>query len=1011
MLFDTIDRILFTLYQASGYGIFSYCQPSAVSSKGYITMDNGSFMSILEIHGVYQYQTLAGETDMLNGLSAGIRGALAKPGRAMQIVFAYDPFAGRELARTFFDDMKRSARARNLDMDFLLMDTAEAVGKHIADERVLVCLWSKPTVLTPHQIKMFQKEVKQYKIPPTSSESQNMKLYNRDLEISHEEFVKSIIASFSNDKVDINIEELSKEEIVKTMRTLVDPEMTTRFWKPTFHSLLKNGSIFEEDDYLSSGFFQMPLPGEKNQYVYFPSLKKLIFPRDAVIIDSRIIRIGSHYHMPLYLSLAPQQVQRFNRLLAELRGKGCAFRLLWTLDSDGPRAANVSIKRFVSAVLGVASSTNKRINAAYKALDAQRNAGESIVGFTGVFDVWRARKTMTEAQVIDQLRSDVSIFMGAMNMWGTQEIRDAVGDPWQAFCAGVPGLTLQGPMDSCLGGIRDLVDMFPFFRAYSPWKSGGLRRTVDGKPFPYLQNSSSQNSWLTLGVAGMGGGKSVTLNMENLEFILSAGKIELPYLSIIDFGVSSQGVINLIKYSLPEKDQNLVIYTRLRNVVEDAINPFDIPLCCRKPSSQHKTFLIDFITLLTTPLGSEKPLDGVEGFLSVVIDEAYKEMESPRAQNYVKNYIIEVDNALDKISNFKTDKHTKWFQVAEVLFRNGFEKEAYLAHREAMPVIRNIVTLCSKPELVQGFARDIGEGETLPQYVQRKLRDTINLYPVLSSHTRFSLGEARIISLDLEEVARGGAAMQARQAGIFYLLAYHLLSTRFTETPEEVNKMPEFVREYHRKRIERMRELPKKLCIDEAHRLKTAGKDLAEVFGKLLETVIRESRKHRILVTLMSQKIDDFSENIRGLASAFYVLGRGNMEEIEKINTIFGLGSAGKDMQQSIARPGPAGSTSMSYFVANDKVICHNLMLTIGPAMLWAFTTTKQDMTLRDRLYNEVGVMKTLRFLGQQYPGGVQKIIEARTRELMRTNKQIDVEDELYQLCRKKMKVTLEKDF
>ena len=77
-------------------------------------MDNGSFMSILEIHGVYQYQTLAGETDMLNGLSAGIRGALAKPGRAMQIVFAYDPFAGRELARTFFDDMKLNRHTTQL---------------------------------------------------------------------------------------------------------------------------------------------------------------------------------------------------------------------------------------------------------------------------------------------------------------------------------------------------------------------------------------------------------------------------------------------------------------------------------------------------------------------------------------------------------------------------------------------------------------------------------------------------------------------------------------------------------------------------------------------------------------------------------------------------------------------------------------------------------------------------------------------------------------------------------
>lgn len=54
-----------------------------------------------------------------------------------------------------------------------------------------------------------------------------------------------------------------------------------------------------------------------------------------------------------------------------------------------------------------------------------------------------------------------------------------------------------------------------------------------------------------LDFAPMGYGKSVFMNYSNLSLILSPDLSELPFISIIDVGPSSRGLISLIRNALP----------------------------------------------------------------------------------------------------------------------------------------------------------------------------------------------------------------------------------------------------------------------------------------------------------------------------------------------------------------------------------------------------------------------------------------------------------------------------
>ena len=136
-------------------------------------------------------------------------------------------------------------------------------------------------------------------------------------------------------------------------------------------------------------------------------------------------------------------------------------------------------------------------------------------------------------------------------------------------------------------------------------------------------------------------------------------------------------------------------YHRLLMTPEYSINPFDTQLGNRKPLSQERSFLVNFLTLLSTPLGSERPYDGIADMAGLVIDELYEyftDSNSPRA--YSSGVELVIDSLLDDI-DFVRDEHTTWWEVTDALFIAGFVHEAVMAQRYAVPLLADAVSICS----------------------------------------------------------------------------------------------------------------------------------------------------------------------------------------------------------------------------------------------------------------------------------------------------------------------------
>ncbi len=62
-------------------------------------------------------------------------------------------------------------------------------------------------------------------------------------------------------------------------------------------------------------------------------------------------------------------------------------------------------------------------------------------------------------------------------------------------------------------------------------------------------------------------------------------------------------------------------------------------------------------------------------------------------------------------------------------------------------------------------------------------------YSILSRVTAFDIGDARVVSLDLDEVAKSGGDAADRQTSVMYMLARYVLARHYYLTEESLNNI------------------------------------------------------------------------------------------------------------------------------------------------------------------------------------------------------------------------------
>jgi intracellular multiplication protein IcmB len=271
-----------------------------------------------------------------------------------------------------------------------------------------------------------------------------------------------------------------------------------------------------------------------------------------------------------------------------------------------------------------------------------------------------------------------------------------------------------------------------------------------------------------------------------------------------------------------------------------------------------------------------------------------------------------------------------------------------------------------------------GTGETISGHVWRSLTEAAAAYRCLSAPTKLSFGEARVIALDLDEVAtRGGGPAAERRTAVMYMAARHLCAAKLFLTPSVLGEIPERYRDRHAKLISEIRRDPKRLCYDELHRVTSLAAMRGQLVGDL-ETCARESRKWNLSLGLCSQTWDDIPKAVLELSTSVFLLGSGTERGRQELGDLFGLPPGLSAALERCGKPVPAGASLVALFRTAEGPARQLLVSTLPPELLWAFSTTSEDMFVRDALYARHGAERALSALASAYPEGLKAEAERR---------------------------------
>ena len=940
----------------------SYCELETADSPTVLVNHDGSLLTLLKIEGV---TALVGPDEferLVEGLTNAFQGAMGRTGHALQVFFSHDKQNIRKVIGDIYVPAEATAQRLELNLDDLFAERLDYLSQYCAEERLYFVLYTRPFNLPPDQLKVAMKSklkmVRDNKFPPFKN-TQTLYAAVPEIRDAHEAYVRSIMNDL--DALNIFAKVVEVHDAVHAIRMSADPDFTADDWQP----VLPGDKIYPRE---INGF-----EGDVSDLLW-PSLAKQVIPRDAQNVDLRTVQVGNKIYSSAFIDLFPKDVRPFMALFSRILPSHVPWRISFLIESEG--LDTVKLKGLLSAILSFSSPQNRLISDSVNLLKYLKiNTDNVIVRLRVVATTWAPEGNLP------LLRRRSSELVKAIEGWGSTDVSEVCGDPFAGFASSMLATTLQSTAVPSVAPLGDVISMLPITRPASSWQTGALLfRTPDGKPWPYQPGSSQQTTWIDLVYARPGSGKSVLSNTINLALCLSAGISRLPRIAIIDIGPSSSGLISLLKEALPVSMKHLAAYHRLRMTPEYSINPFDTQLGCRYPNASERSFLVNFLTLLTTPLGAVKPYDGMPDLAGMVVDELYKAFAdefNPTA--YAPGLEELIDGILEEIG-FVRDSKSTWWEVTDALFSAGFIHEAMLAQRYAMPLLADAASICRTSSIEDLYEKIVAPtGESLINAFSRMISGAVREYSILSRVTSFDMGDARVVSLDLDEVAKSGGDAADRQTSVMYMLARYVLARHYYLTEESITTVPDQYKEYHKQRIMEIREDPKRIVYDEFHRTSKSKAVRDQVIVDM-----REGRKWKVQIALLSQSVDDFDPVMIEFATSIYIMDAGPSQTVDKTTQIFGLsGTAKAALRTRVHGPRQGGATFLVQYATKTGLNIQLLTLTLGPIELWAFSTTAEDTAVRNQLYRHLGPSEARRVLSTLFPNGtIAKEVEDRLAQM-----------------------------
>jgi intracellular multiplication protein IcmB len=938
-----------------GSDIASYCHLETAYSDDTLVTTDASLLTLIDLEGALQ---IVGDDEFAHIRSTFARALssyLAQGGHSLQFVFERDPEMMSRKLDEALEGAILTSRRLGLDCDDIFSERKRTLMQECAHESNLIALYTHPSTLSKDEMKRElgkRRELLKKSGLPAAAYGQRVLLAMRSMVHRHQSLKESFMYDLKS-KMGLVAKVLNAHDAARAVRAALDAEFTANDWRPRLPG------------------DPMPIRGGHRQDdmsdLLWPKLSFQVAPR-KVLCESDTLKVGRRFMKVMMMELGPQEPLRFMELFRKINSE-IPWRVSFTILPNGFNY--VKVKQLMVSFLAIASDVNKDIKRSLTDLEGIAKGGDPAVALKVCAMIWAYEE--------DELERRFSTLARAIQGWGVCDTTDDVGDPLAGLSGCLPGFSDTNIANSLPAPLSDVVTLLPLDRPASIWGNGSMLFHSDSKLYPYQPGSGKQDAWNDIIFAPMGSGKSGHLNVLNFATCTAPGLNKLPYITNIDVGPSSLGVVSLLKSSLPDVRKHEVGYFKLSMSADYAINPFDTQLGCRYPTAMEREFLICLFIMLATPIGETKPYAGACDLAGMVVDEIYKQFSDAGTtrKKYEDGLNIQLDDVLSK-TGFAVDAATSWWEVTDAFMRAGMVHEAHLAQRYAMPTLSDVPRVLNSSIIRDTFARSEGStvrvssGESLLDAMTRVISTSLKDYSVISSTTRFDISACRVVSLDLDDVARGGGEAGKKQAAIMFMLARQLAAKNyycFRKDEPLPHWVPELYHAYHADRSQTMLEQVKAIRYDEFHR--TGG---MEAIRNLVLLDMREGRKWNVHVSLASQFLTDFPDDILKAAYSIYILKGGSEQLISEIRDIFKLShSAVERLRIDVTGPGPRGANLLAIF--NTKIGNVMQVITSSPGAIerWAYSTTAEDVTLRDLLYKRVGQKKARAMLADRFPGGSAK--------------------------------------
>jgi intracellular multiplication protein IcmB len=959
-----LKKLIFPFQAGLRHAVESFIHIETMDDEHTMAAREGSLVSYLKIEGS---RHIIGEHEynhLIQAATLRIGAKFDRMGHAMQVYFVRDPDRIDTELSAHIHPSRKTADALGMNLDDLFDERERHLKRFLCSEECYFVLWSRPSLLSKAEFKRTIEESRARKWL-NGGYAQNPLAGLNSLRTRHKSYVSSVQTALR--ELGIKNEMLNAHDAMRAVRRNLYPTRANENWSPCLPG--------------------DPIPPRQPESVtdlsdiLWPTLRSQLVAGDSKILSESTVRIGETLWAGADLTLAPMDPSPFPMLLNRLFEAGVPYRISFLIEGGG--ANTIQFRNFAASVLGVTNALNKQIKFSLEGLERLARR-EPVVRLRVSFATWAPRGQM------NLLQDRLSTLLQAVEGWGYCQVSEFSGDALDCVMSSAMGIHCGSTAPAAVAPMYEVMKLMPWQRASSPFETGSvILRTPDGKIWPYQTGTNLTTTWFDLIFAQPGAGKSVLMNSLNLGTCLGAGLSKLPYVAVIDIGPSSSGLISLIKESLPMEQQHEVAYYRLQMTHKFAVNPFDTQLGCRAPLPDERSYLTELLTLLATPAGAEKPYDGIQQLVGLVVDEMYRWRDDTHSNAEPRPYLPRLNYDVDELLSIKKVRlpdDPYWWDVVDALFELGEYHMASVAQRQAVPTLSDAITASRRPQIRSLLEETTigGSSEGILNAFERMITSAIRELPILSSVTQFDITDTRICALDLMDVAPQGDEAADRQTAIMYMLARHVLVRSWWMGKDSLQFVHPKYQDYHEARLQDISESPKRLCYDEFHRTSAS----ASVRGQIIRDV-REGRKRGVQIVLASQLLDDFDKNMVDLATGVWVLGTAISDQaVSDVQKRFGLSETAKSViRYRLTGPKSGGAPALFVLGTTEGRYEQHLINTLGPIELWALSTSTEDVLIRTALYERIGANKARLILAARFPGGSARG-EIKRRVLMRAAKE-----------------------